>query len=465
MTPGAFNPGVFSLIRQISETVVLPIAGLLLTFVMTWELIQLIVERNNLHEIDTWIFFKWVFKTMVAVLILSNTFNIVMGIFDVAQHVVNSAAGVIAGSTDVTPGMLDTLRAQLEAMNIGSLLGLWFQSMIVNIIVVALNIVVFVIVYGRIIEIYILTSLAPLPMATLTNREMGGMGQNYIKSLLAVGFQGLLIMVCVAIYAVLVQSIATRKTRLTQTKKIKTPPRSVKRKSIVPRTAQQTIPYREMLQDGICKVRDGYYTKTIEYEDINYSVASNDDQAAIFEGYCGFLNYFDSALPFQMSFINHRARPGKRYKVNIPMQSDNYDSIRKEFTNMLKGQIAKSNNGIVRSKYITFGLPAMSADDARPRLDRVETDITGNFKKLGVQAKVLNGLERLEVLHGQLHPGGRERFLFSWADIAQTGLSTKDFIAPTSFEFQTRIPDMMSIAITLAISATTRMDDLSLSST
>jgi len=209
MTPGAFNPGVFSLIRQISETVVLPIAGLLLTFVMTWELIQLIVERNNLHEIDTWIFFKWVFKTMIAVLILSNTFNIVMGIFDVAQHVVNSAAGVIAGSTDVTPGMLDTLRTQLEAMDVGSLLGLWFQSMIVNIIVVALNIVVFVIVYGRIIEIYILTSLAPLPMATLTNREMGGMGQNYIKSLLAVGFQGLLIMVCVAIYAVLVQSIAT----------------------------------------------------------------------------------------------------------------------------------------------------------------------------------------------------------------------------------------------------------------
>ena len=208
-SPGAFNPGVFSLIRTISETVVLPIAGLLLTFVMTWELIQLIIDRNNLHEIDTWIFFKWVFKTMIAVMILSNTFNIVMAVFDVSQSVISSAAGIISGSTDVTPGMMDALRAQLEALDIGPLIGLWFQSLLVNVIVIALNIVVFVIVYGRIIEIYLLTSLAPLPMATLINHEMGSMGQNYMKSLLAVGFQGLLIMVCVAIYAVLVQNIAT----------------------------------------------------------------------------------------------------------------------------------------------------------------------------------------------------------------------------------------------------------------
>jgi hypothetical protein len=208
MTPGAFNPGVFALIRNLSETVVLPIAGILLTFVMTWELIQLIVERNNLHEIDTWIFFKWVFKTMIAVLILTNTFNIVMGVFDVSQHVIAGAAGVIAGSTDVTPGMMAALEAELQLMDVGPLLGLWLQSFLINIIVIALNICVFVIVYGRMIEIYLLTSLAPLPMATLTNREMGHMGQNYMKSLLAVGFQGLLIMVCVAIYAVLVQSIA-----------------------------------------------------------------------------------------------------------------------------------------------------------------------------------------------------------------------------------------------------------------
>lgn len=209
MTPGAFNPGVFALIRTLSETVVLPVAGLLLTFVMTWELIQLIIDQNNLHQVDTWIFFKWVFKTMIAVLILSNTFNIVMGIFDVAQHVVNSAAGVIAGSTDVTPGMMAALEAELWLMDIGPLLGLWLQSLIIGIIIIALNIVIFVIVYGRMIEIYLLTSLAPLPMATMTNREMSGMGHNYLKSLLAVGFQGLLILVCVAIYAVLVQSIAT----------------------------------------------------------------------------------------------------------------------------------------------------------------------------------------------------------------------------------------------------------------
>jgi hypothetical protein len=208
MTPGAFNPGVFALIRQLSETVVLPVAGLLLTFVMTWELIQLIIDQNNLHQVDTMIFFKWIFKTMIAVLLLTNTFNIVMGIFDVSQHVVNNAAGVISGSTAVTPDMMATFRDDLLAMDVGPLLGLWLQSFLIQVIVLAVNIVVFILVYGRMIEIYILTSLAPLPMATLTNREMSGMGQNYLKSLLAVGFQGLLIMVCVAIYAVLVQSIA-----------------------------------------------------------------------------------------------------------------------------------------------------------------------------------------------------------------------------------------------------------------
>lgn len=207
-SPAAWNAGVFSLIRQLSETVVLPIAGLVLTFVMCYELIQMIIDRNNLHDIDTWIFFKWVFKTFVAVLILSNTFNIVMAVFDVAQSVVNNAGGLIGGSTAVTPDMLDTLEAQLMAMDIGPLLGLWLQTIIIGFTMTALNIVIFVIVYGRMIEIYMLTSLAPIPFATLVNRELGGMGQNYFKSLLAVGFQGLLILVCVGIYAVLIQSIA-----------------------------------------------------------------------------------------------------------------------------------------------------------------------------------------------------------------------------------------------------------------
>jgi len=209
MTPGAWNPGVFALIRNLSETVVLPIAGLILAFVMTWELIHLIIERNNLHEIDTWIFFKWVFKTMIAVLILANTFNIVVGIFELSQYVVNNAAGLISGSTAVSDGVLASLEAELWGMDIGPLLGLWLQSFLIQIVVLALNVVIFVIVYGRMLEIYLLTSLAPLPMATLANREMSSMGHNYLRSLLAVGFQGLLIMVCVAIYAVLIQSIAT----------------------------------------------------------------------------------------------------------------------------------------------------------------------------------------------------------------------------------------------------------------
>lgn len=208
LTPAAWNAGVFSMIRQLSEVVVLPIAGLVLTFVMCYELIEILVERNNLHDIDTWLFFKWIFKTFAAVLILSNTFNIVNGVFDMAQSVVQNAAGLIGGSTDITPDMMSQLQAQLEGMELGPLLGLWLQSFIVQITAVALNIVIFVVVVGRMIEIYMLTSLAPLPMATVVNRELGSMGHNYFRALLAVGFQGLLIMVCVAIYAVLVQGIA-----------------------------------------------------------------------------------------------------------------------------------------------------------------------------------------------------------------------------------------------------------------
>ena len=208
-TPAEWNAGVFSLIRRLSETVILPIAGLVLTFVATYELIQLLVERNNLHDLDYWIFFKWIFKTACAILILSNTFNIVMAVFDVAQRVVAQSAGLIQGSTDVSPDMLADLEAALEGMDLGPLLGLWLQSFVVQLTMTALNIVIFVIVYGRMIEIYMLTSLAPLPVATLANRELGGAGQNYLRSLFAVGFQGMLILVCVGIYAVLIQGIAS----------------------------------------------------------------------------------------------------------------------------------------------------------------------------------------------------------------------------------------------------------------
>ena len=213
-------------------------------------------------------------------------------------------------------------------------------------------------------------------------------------------------------------------------------PGKSKRKRRGPQSAQQTIPYREMLKDGICRVQDNYYTKSISYEDINYAVASADDQSTIFDGYCGFLNYFDAALPFQMSFINHRSRPENRYSVNIPPQQDDFNSIRGEYVDMLENQIARSNNGIMRSKFITFGINAEGIGAARPRLERVEADIMGNFKRLGVQSRPLSGRERLEVIHSQLHPGGRERFIFSWDMIPKTGMGTKDFIAPTSFDFR-----------------------------
>ncbi len=208
-TPAAWNAGVFSLIRRLSETVILPVAGMVLTFVAAYELIQLLVERNNLHDLDYWIFFKWIFKTACAILVLSNTFNIVMAVFDVAQRVVAQSAGLIQGSTDVSPDMLNNLQTTLEGMDLGPLLGLWLQSFVVQLTMTALNIVIFVIVYGRMIEIYMLTSLAPLPVATLANRELGGAGQNYLRSLFAVGFQGMLILVCVGIYAVLIQGIAS----------------------------------------------------------------------------------------------------------------------------------------------------------------------------------------------------------------------------------------------------------------
>ena len=185
-TPAAWNAGVFSLIRQISETVILPIAGLVLTYVAVYELIQLLIDRNNLLVIDTWMFFKWIFITAAAILILSNTFNIVNAIFDVSQSVIASSAGVIQGSTDISPDMLADLEATLETMGIGSLLGLWLQSIFIGFTMTALNIVIFVLIYGRMLEIYMLTSLAPIPVATLSNREMGSMGQNYLKSLFAI---------------------------------------------------------------------------------------------------------------------------------------------------------------------------------------------------------------------------------------------------------------------------------------
>ena len=207
-TPADWNAGVFSMIRQISETAILPIAGVILTFVMTYELIQMLIERNNLHEVDTWMFFKWVFKTFVAVMILTNTFNIVLAVFDVSQHVIQQSAGIIQDGTEITPDVLDSLRTELEAMELGPLFGLWLQSFLIQLTMIALNIVIFVIVYGRMIEIYVVTALGPIPLATMGSSEWRSTGQNYLKSLLALGFQAFLIMIVVGIYAVLIRNIS-----------------------------------------------------------------------------------------------------------------------------------------------------------------------------------------------------------------------------------------------------------------
>lgn len=176
-TPADFNAGVFSMIRQISETVVLPIAGIILTFVMTYELIQMLIDRNNLHDIDTWMFFKWIFKTFVAVTILTNTFNIVLAVFDVSQHVIQQSAGLIQSGTEITPDIMDSLRTDLEAMELGPLFGLFLQSFLVQFTMTALNIVIFVIVYGRMIEIYLLTSLAPIPSPPWRTGKPGTWGR------------------------------------------------------------------------------------------------------------------------------------------------------------------------------------------------------------------------------------------------------------------------------------------------
>ena len=208
-TPQAWNSNVFNMIRSLSENVIVPIAGIILTFVMCLELIQLLIDRNNMHEFETFIFFKWIIKTFAAVLIVTNTWNIVMAVFDVAQHVVSQAAGVIIGNAalDVT-SLLGDMEASLMEMDIGPLFRLWFQSSLMGIIAWVLSICIFIIVYGRMIEIYMVTSVAPIPMATMVNREWGQMGQNYLRSLFALGFQAFLIMVCVGIYAALVQSIS-----------------------------------------------------------------------------------------------------------------------------------------------------------------------------------------------------------------------------------------------------------------
>ena len=208
-TPQAWNGGVFGMIRNLSDNVILPIAGVILALVATLELIQMIVDRNNMHDMDTFMLAKWVFKTACAVVIVTNTWNIVMAVFDVAQSVVSRTSGLVIADTDIRiDSVIVGLEAKLAEMELGALFGLWVQSMFVGFTMWALAICIFIITYGRMIEIYLVTSVAPIPMATMANREWGQMGQNYLRSLFALGFQAFLIIICVAIYAILVRGIA-----------------------------------------------------------------------------------------------------------------------------------------------------------------------------------------------------------------------------------------------------------------
>ena len=208
-TPQAWNGGVFGMIRNLSDNVILPIAGVILALVATLELIQMIVDRNNMHDMDTFMLAKWVFKTACAVVIVTNTWNIVMAVFDVAQSVVSRASGLVIADTDIRiDSVIVGLEAKLAEMELGALFGLWVQSMFVGFTMWALAICIFIITYGRMIEIYLVTSVAPIPMATMANREWGQIGQNYLRSLFALGFQAFLIIICVAIYAILVRGIA-----------------------------------------------------------------------------------------------------------------------------------------------------------------------------------------------------------------------------------------------------------------
>lgn len=202
-TPASFSPAVYGMIRTLSENVIMPIAGLILTFIACYELIQLVISHNNLANFETWIF-----KTFVAVTLITNTMNITMAVFDVAQHVVSQAGGIIGGSTAVDASALATMQATLESMDIGPLLGVFLQCFVIQIMMSIVSVLIFVIVYARMIEIYLMVSLAPIPFATFGNREQSMIGQNYLRSLFALGFQGFLIMVCVGIYAVLIQSVA-----------------------------------------------------------------------------------------------------------------------------------------------------------------------------------------------------------------------------------------------------------------
>ena len=234
--------------------------------------------------------------------------------------------------------------------------------------------------------------------------------------------------------------MSTAKRRLTQAEKrqIEAAIARAKNRDKKKKSAQDSIPFERMFPDGICRVKPDYFTKTIQFQDINYQLNQNEDKTAIFDGWCDFLNYFDSSVKFQLSFVNLSANKDTYGKsIVIPTQDDTFDGIRHEYTQMLRNQLARGNNGLIKTKYLTFGIEAENVKTAKPRLERIETDILNNFKRLGVSAASLNGRNRLAIIHGVFHMDEQLDFRFSWDWLAPTGLSVKDFIAPSSFEFRT----------------------------
>ena len=222
-------------------------------------------------------------------------------------------------------------------------------------------------------------------------------------------------------------------------KKVEKIIKNARRDDGIPRTAQQSIPFQRMFTDGICRVRDGYYTRTIQFQDINYQLSQQEDKTAIFEEWCSFLNFFDSSVRFELSFMN-TATDAEDFERNIkiPPKRDGFDDVRAEYSQMLKTQLAQGNNGLTKTKYLTFGIEAASMRQAKPRLDHIQNDILNNFRRLGAAARVLNGEERLRLMHAMFHMDGAEKFRFDWKQLPKSGLSVKDFIAPSAFAFNTR---------------------------
>ena len=230
--------------------------------------------------------------------------------------------------------------------------------------------------------------------------------------------------------------VSTKKLSRKQQKELKAAVKKAKRDDGVPRTAQQSIPFQRMFPDGICRVTDRYYTKTIQFQDINYQLAQQEDKTAIFEEWCSFLNFFDSSIHFELSFMNMSTDADAFEKsIRIPYQNDGFDDVRAEYGMMLRQQLQKGNNGLTKTKYLTFGIEANSMKQAKPRLDHIEVDLMNNFHRLGVAAKLLDGKERLQLMHSMFHMGDQEKFRFDWKWLPKSGLSVKDYIAPTSFAF------------------------------